>query len=226
MEARQLEAERRTETGKGVARKLRAQGKIPAICYGKNLKAIPMALVPGELAKVLDREKGVNTLIKLDIKGEEPMEKLVLVKDRQFHPLSGSLLHADFVEVKEGEVLRIEVPLILTGRSKGVKEGGTLSQPRRRLLIECTPDKIPTKIELDVTNLDLGDSIHIDELEMPDGVKAVYDRSYTVAVVVAPSAEKEEKVEEEAAAEEEKEGEAEAGTGEETKKPEKEEKSH
>ena len=218
MEAPRLLVERRSSTGKGVARKLRAQGKIPGVCYGKGAPAIPLSLVPTDLIKALDKEKGANTLLKLEIQGGEPEEKLVLLKEHQMHPLTRKLLHADFIEVSEGESIKVEVPLVLTGRSKGVKAGGTLSQPRRKLLVECTPDKIPAKIELDVTELDLGDSIHIDELQMPEGVKAVYDRVFTVAVVVAPSSLKEVAAEEEAA--EEEAAAAEAKEGDEQKKEE------
>jgi len=190
MEARLLQVERREQKGKGTAHKLRASGRIPAVCYGRGSEPVPLSLAPEALSEALDKTLGTNTPLRLAILADGASEeRLVMLKDRQFDPLSRKLLHADFVEIREGEKLRVEVPLRLTGKPVGVKNGGTLSQPRRRLLVECVPSKIPAEISIDVSGLDLGESIHIKELLLPDGVAAVFDVNFTIAVVVAPTRE-------------------------------------
>lgn len=193
MEARELLATRRMGTGKGTARKLRATGLVPGVCYGRGSEPIALSLDPVALKAALEGAQGLNTLLRLEIDdGGSKDQRLVMLKDRQYHPMTRKLVHADFVEIREGEKVRIEIPVRIVGTALGVKDGGMLSQPRRKIVVDCQPDKIPSEAEVDVTALDLGMAIHIADLVMPEGVTAVYDANFTVAVVVAPTQLKEE----------------------------------
>jgi large subunit ribosomal protein L25 len=211
----------REKTGKGVAKKMRAKGAIPAIFYGPRTETIPITVDPKELAKTLQTEAGGNVLIDLDIQKDDHRDrKVAMVKDIQYDVFQKGYLHADFYEVAMDEEVTVEVPIILVGKAEGVKLGGILDQIRRVVQIQCLPADIPKRIDVDVSSLMIGDSIHVNDLQVEKG-KILSDTNYTIASVVPPLAEekpKEEVVAEAAAEGEVKEKEEE---GEEKKKEEK-----
>ena len=207
MERPVLVVETREEFKKGNARKLRAKGMIPAVFYGPRSKTLPLVLDPKELKKTLQTEAGANVLIDLDIRNAGDIgRKVVMVKDLQIHPLQRSILHADFYEVAMDELVNVEVPIHLIGKSEGVKVGGILEQVRRVIEIQCLPGDIPKFIEVDVTALKIGDSIHVENIHV-EKAKILAETNFTIATVVPPAAE-EKKVVEEAVAEAAAEGEA------------------
>jgi len=184
-----LEVEARETAGKGVARKLRAAGKIPAVLYGGGRPAVSLTLDPGRLQKLLrGSELGLNTLINLKVTDHAELDgKTVMVRELQRDPIRGSFIHADLYEVNLAETIEVEVPIHVTGKAKGVElSGGVLDQALRELEIRCLPRAIPDEILLDVSDLEIGDSLHVRDLRLPEGVELVSDPDLSVLSVVAP----------------------------------------
>lgn len=181
-----LAVELRTETGKGVARKLRAEGRIPAVLYGKGKDTLSLTLQANVLERLLKASHaGLNTLI--DLEGaSEVSGKTVLVKELQRHPFAGSLMHADLFEIDTSSKIQVSVPIRLEGAPTGVKLGGVLEHMMRELELLCLPTAIPDSIDVDVSNLDIGDTIHLGEVNLPEGVEMNVDEQLPVAHVVAP----------------------------------------
>lgn len=183
-----LSAEVRSSKGKEAAHKLRASGKIPGIVYGGKDGAIELTLDPKALQKSLDPTKRRNTVITLDVAGKGEMT--VMLKDYQVHPIKHVLTHADFVRIDATKEVEIEVPLIVTGKSPGVKDGGILHQTVRMFMVVCTPKNIPNKLEIDISTLGMGEALHVSDLKLPENVKSKLDAGETLVTVVAPRAER------------------------------------
>jgi large subunit ribosomal protein L25 len=199
MEVGKLEVRIRKDHGKGYSHKLRQAGKIPAVCYGLGEEPISLALDPKELKDALDPEKRQNTVITMTLKGDGTDRQLtVMLKDYQTDPIKNTVLHADFVRVDLQKEIEVTVPLLLTGKAEGVKVGGILHQVFRMVDVACLPDRIPTKLEADVSALNIGDALKASDVKVAEGVRLLLDAKQSVAVVVAP---KEEKAEEAAAVE-------------------------
>lgn len=186
MERPVLTAEIREGVGKEKAKKLRTKGLIPAIFYGPRSQTIPLVIDYKELTKVLQTEAGENVLIDLDIrKGAQSDRKVVMVKDIQIDPLQRIALHTDFYEVAMDEVVTVEVPVHLIGKPEGTKMGGILDQVRRMIQIQCLPGDIPKSIDIDVSALKIGDSIHIQDIQV-EKAKIISETNFTIATVVPP----------------------------------------
>jgi large subunit ribosomal protein L25 len=184
-----LQAQSRSIGGKGDLRRLRRTGLVPAIAYGKELPSIPIAVVPKEVATILRGELGKNTVIELRL---EDKKLLAMVRDYTVHPVHRSLEHVDFVEVKLDRPVNVDVPLLPTGKAVGVTKGGVLRVVHRTVPLRCLPDRIPTKIEADVTNLELGQHVATQDLKLPEGVTVRLLPEQTLIAVVAPEKEVEE----------------------------------
>jgi large subunit ribosomal protein L25 len=168
MELIKVTATRRQEHGKGASSRLRREGLIPAVAYGKNITAQALAVSPAALTKVLVSDLGVNTVLELDVEGKETIT--ALIRDYQYHPLTRKLLHADFQQIKLDEPVDVEVPLELTGKAAGVVLGGTLRQVFRSLPVRCLPEKIPVKVVFDVTQLGIDAHVSAADIPLPEGV--------------------------------------------------------
>ncbi len=218
-----LKAEIREGVGKEKATKLRLKGLIPAIFYGPRTQTIPLVIDSKELAKALQTEAGENVLIDLDIrKGAQSDRKVVMLKDIQVDPLKRVTLHTDFYEVAMDEMVTVEVPVHLVGKPEGTKVGGILEQVRRVIQVQCLPGDIPKSIDIDVSALNIGDSIHVQEISV-EKAKIISETNFTIATVVPPVVE--EKVAEAVAPEAVEGAEVEVKEeGEEEKKKKKEEK--
>jgi len=186
-----LDVEIRQDVGKGVARKLRAAGRIPGVCYGKSEKSVALSLDPHALRRLLEHsDAGMNTIINL--KGGGDLEgKMVLVRELQRDPVRGSYLHADLYTLDLKQTVEVSVPIHITGKAQGVELGGVLDQALRELDLECLPLAIPREILVDVSALDVGDSIHVREIALPEGVVLRSDPDLSVVSVVAPTKEEE-----------------------------------
>ena len=207
-----LNVEPRVRTGKGGARKVRADGLIPAVVYGKGIETLNLRVDPKALEKAVATESGWNTLITL--KGDGPFDgKVVILKDMQLDTIRREMKHVDFYALDLKKKIAFMVPVSPRGKSKGEKEGGTLQLIRHELELYCLPTDIPTSIDIDVENLEIGDVVHIDEVSLPEGVESHHDVNFTVMTVVGRMAEEVEEVEEEGveAATEEAVGEETAG---------------
>lgn len=182
-----LKAVLREERGKGPVRRLRAAGWIPAVLYGHREDTRVLSIDSHELERLLSRISVENTLITLDIEGEKGPPVRALVRDLQVHPFKPEVVHLDFYQIHAGERVDVEIPIELTGNAAGVKMGGILQQVLHDLAITCLPDQIPEKVEVDVSLLEIGDSIHVHELSLAEGVDVETDTARTVCSVVAPT---------------------------------------
>lgn len=181
-----LTAEIREGTGKEKVKKLRAEGLTPAIFYGPRSKTIPLVIDSRELTRVLQTEAGENVLIDLDIRqGGQSERKVVMMKEIQIDPLKRTTLHTDFYEVAMDEMVTVEVPIHLVGKPEGSKMGGVLEQVRRSIQIQCLPGDIPKSIDIDVSPLRIGDSIHVQDIQV-EKAKIISDSNFTIATVVPP----------------------------------------
>lgn len=196
MERMQLKAKIRDEFGKGAARKLRREGLIPGIIYGRGFDPLPLTVDPHDLDKALIEAGGTNLLFDLEIEGKDKYP--VMVREYQADVIDRHLLHVDFLKVDLTKKINVEIPVRLEGKAPGVKEGGILEHLRRTLEVVCLPTKIPGAIGVDVSQLKIGDTFHVHDLKLPEGVELVSTIDVTIAAVVAPV---EEKVEEVAAEE-------------------------
>jgi large subunit ribosomal protein L25 len=194
MERITLHVEKRDELGKGAARSLRRRGYIPAVLYRAG-RSTPIKLKKHELVKFINSIMGEQVIINLQF--DDGTTKLALMKEYQVDPVKRELLHTDFYEVSLKEKVRVSVSVVLEGEPVGVKkEGGILEYGLTQLEIECLPEKIPSHIEVDVSGLHAGESIHVGDLQLPEGVKVLNDPKEVLATVVVPVVE-EEAVEEE-----------------------------
>jgi large subunit ribosomal protein L25 len=184
-----LTAERRTATGRSAVRKLKAAGSVPAIIYGAKDKAEPLQVSRRDINAMLSHAAGENILVELEIAGKS---RLALVQEVQHAPLGGAILHVDFHAVSMDEMIQAEVPLEPTGIANGVKNmGGLLEQNLRSLAIECLPRDLPDLITVDVSALDIGDAIHVREIQLPSGVTTRVQPDITAFSVLAPTVEEE-----------------------------------
>jgi len=182
----QLSATSRDGTGKGAARTLRASGRIPGVIYGHGREPQPLAIDNRELEKLLSKISAESTVIELSLDGKSTQ---TLIREIQRHPFKRQILHVDFQELVAGEKITVRLPIVLTGVPDGVRQdGGVLDQTLRELEVEVDPANIPNHIEIDVTPLKIGESIHVRDIKLPEGVEVVTDTDSSVCVVSAPRA--------------------------------------
>ena len=189
MEFEKLTAQVRTGRKKGIARRLRRTGVIPAVCYGRELTPLAVSVDPKALVDALRGPLGRNIVIQMSVDGEgapkEPV--LVMLQDYQYHPVSRQLLHADFLQISMDHEVRVQVPFILTGRSIGVQAGGVVAQVFRSLPVKCRPDAIPNNLELDITDMELGMIRKVSDLQLPEGIEVEFDSNQTLVSVNTPA---------------------------------------
>jgi large subunit ribosomal protein L25 len=189
-EALTVGAETREEFGKNAARRLRRSGRIPAVVYGDQGPAIPLAIEPRKILQILESEAGYNSIFTLEIKGKAPAR--VMLRDWMLDPVDGELLHVDLVRVARDTKLRLKVPIHVTGEAKGVKvQGGIFEFMLREVELECLPDDIPEHVTVDVTELTIGKNLRVSDLPLGPRVKVLTDPARVVAHVVALKAEEE-----------------------------------
>jgi large subunit ribosomal protein L25 len=182
----ELKALDRTETGKEAVAKLRAQGRIPAVVYGKDMEARPLSLDLQETEYLFQRIAVENTILNLLIEGEtEPLQ--TLIREIQSYPHKPGLLHVDFRRIQAGVAVEVEIPVSLEGVPIGVREsGGMLEQIINELRVKCIPSKIPEVFALDVTGLAVGDSLHVSDLKLEEGVDILAELDRTICSVQVP----------------------------------------
>ena len=191
-----LKAQKREGTGKGVARKLRQEGRVPAVLYGRELGTMHLSLDTHEAENLFHSISTENTIVGLKVEGVgEPFQ--TLVREIQSHPFKSSLIHVDFLRIQAGVAVDVEVPLRLIGDPIGVKNsGGVLEQVLNELPVKCIPSKIPEFIEVDVSELDINDSLHVYDLELEEGINITVDEERTICAVAIPKVVEEAVVEE------------------------------
>jgi large subunit ribosomal protein L25 len=212
----ELTATLRSDVGNGPARQLRMQGKMPAVLYGPKTEPVLLAVDIKELETALKEGSLAQSIFNLSVDGAKKKASAVMIRELQRHPVSGNFLHADFYEIDMKEKIAVMVPIITVGKSKGVEMGGLLQVIRREIEVLCLPTEIPESFEIDITDLEIGDSVHVDEITTDENVELPYDTNFTLLTVVSPKIEEEPEEEEEAEIEEGEEGDAEEAEGEET----------
>jgi large subunit ribosomal protein L25 len=188
LETLEVQVEARDKQRKRDARRLLRSGKIPAILYGPKTAAVSLALDKKEFSRRVAGLQGSH-LVRLKSAAATLAEKVALVKDMQFHPISGDLIHADFYEVDLTVKIQVRVPLHFVGKAVGITRGGILQPIVREIEVECLPLDIPEFFNVDVTALDIGDSVHIEDLHMPDGVASLVEENMALVAVVPPTVE-------------------------------------
>jgi large subunit ribosomal protein L25 len=195
-----LNVEKRVRIGKGGSRKVRRDGLVPAVVYGKGIESMTLRVDPKALQEAINTEAGWNTLITL--KGDGAFDgKVVILKDMQLDSIRRDVQHVDFLAIDLKNKISVMVPVHPLGKSRGEKEGGTLQLVRHELEILCLPTDIPTAIEIDVTAMKVGDVVHIADINLPEGVEVPHDVNFTVLTVMGRKAEEVEAGEEGAEAE-------------------------
>ncbi len=184
-----IRAEMREVFGKNASRRLRKEGKLPAVFYGKNIQNVSLILDKKEIFDVLKSETGENTIFKVSFNSKK---KNAMIKELQKDPVTDELLHADLILIAMDEVVNITVPLVLIGEAVGVKaEGGFVDCVNREIEVECLPKDIPENIEIDISDLHLHQSIKLDEISPPKGVTITTDPQSVIVLIQAPSKEEE-----------------------------------
>ena len=207
----QLAATVRDKMGKEAAKKMRREKDIPGIFYGPKSEPVMLSFKDGDLRKILKTSASENIIMGLQLQSEKGTEtKMVMLKELQSDPIKDSYIHADFYEISMDKELTLNIPIILVNTPVGVSNGGILQHVRRELTISCLPDKVIESIEVDVSALEIGESLHIEDVVLPEGITTSQEGRLTVAVVNAPTVSEEEEVEEEGEEEVEIEEEAEA----------------
>lgn len=188
METLEIQANARAAGGKNHARRLRRSGKIPAVLYGPKTQAVALELDKKDFSTRVALLQGSH-LVRLKSSVPELAEKVALVKEMQFHPISGDVTHADLYEVDLAAKIQVQVPLRFVGKAAGVTRGGILQPIVREVEVECLPMDIPGFFNVDVSALDIGDSIHVEEIQMPPDVTLVFESNFAVVTVVTPTVE-------------------------------------
>jgi len=181
-----ITAQLRSERGKSAAQKIRSMGKIPAIVYGKDQESIALTIDAKEADQLFSTISVENTIVNVKIDDEE-ME--TLVREIQTHPFRPDLIHVDFYRIQRGVAIEVDVPINYLGTPEGAKHGGVLDVILRELRVKCIPSKIPETIEVEVTSLEIGQSIHANEIEIEDDVELLTDPVRTLCLVALPKEE-------------------------------------
>jgi large subunit ribosomal protein L25 len=186
-----LKAEPRQDVGRSAVRKLKARGFIPAVIYGGNDKPQPLQVSARDVNAMMSQASGENVLVELEI-GGDGQSRTALVQEIQHSPVGGEIRHVDFHAISMDQMIEAEVPLEPVGTAVGVKTfGGLLEQSLRALAIECLPADLPDRITVDVSHLNIGDAIHVREIQLPQGVTPTVQLDLTAFSVLAPMVEEE-----------------------------------
>ena len=194
MQRFEVEVETRDKTGKGAARKLRNKGLIPGVIYGKTISSQPLKVDPRDIQNKVN----ANAIIDLTIldQDDEEDEEIVMIKDYQRDVIKDEIIHVDFQQISMDEKINVSVPINLVGEAYGVQEGGVLQQLMREVEIEALPDEIPDKLDLDINDIDVGDSLQVSDLEIEEDIDVIDSYDEVIVTIVTPSEEIEEEEEE------------------------------
>jgi large subunit ribosomal protein L25 len=212
LEQFEIHARVRKTRGNSPARQLRRGGQMPAVLYGRNTDPVLLSVNVKDLEQILKKGNIGSIILNLVIQNGKKFTKPAMIKELQSHPVSGNFLHVDFYEIDMQRKINVMIPIVVKGKAKGVEEGGILQLVRREIEVLCLPGDIPQAIELDITDLDIGDAIHVEDIELGASVEIPAETNFTVVTVVSPKMEAVEAVEEAEEAEAGEEEEAEEDT--------------
>jgi large subunit ribosomal protein L25 len=185
----ELKSNIRTSVGKGKAKALRRENRVPAVLYGPETDPVLLSITAKDLDQVMKNSSAGQLILNLVVQNGESYTKTTMVKELQVHPVSRNFLHVDFYEVSMDRKLKVKVPVVIKGKAKGVEVGGMLQILRHELEVLCLPLEVPESIEVDVTDLDMGDSIHIRDISLDSDIEFSEDAHLTVVTILTPSVE-------------------------------------
>jgi len=214
MGALKLAAQTRETAGKGSARSLRRDGFVPAVLYSKGAKTLSLTIKTDDVDKLIATGQATTGVLQLEVTGgDDNSPRNVLIKEIQRHPYRDSIYHLDLLEIALDEEISVKVPIQVVGESIGITMGGILEFKRRELEVVCLPANIPDSIVIDISDMDVGDTVHVGSIQAPEGVTILQEVNFTVLTVVGAAAEEVEEVEEELDEEAAEAAEAEGETG-------------
>ncbi len=205
MELLELNAVTRTDTGKGQSRTLRREGRLPAVLYGPNTDSVMLSINLGELEDIVKGGSAGQAILSITVDGDKK-PRTAMIKELQVSPLSREYLHVDFYEVDMKNKINVMVPVTTTGKCIGIEMGGMLQLIRRELEVLCMPGEIPEFIEIDITELNIGDSVHVEAVKLEGDVEIPHDVDFTILTILSAKMAEEEEEEEEEELEEGEEG--------------------
>ena len=185
MEISELKASRRKDTGKGIARRLRKDGFVPAVVYGSKTEPVLLSVNSAELMKIL-KGKEENVFINLHVDNGNKIEKFTLIKELQIEPVSRKFLHVDFFEIDKKQAITLDIPIHFTGVAPGVETGGELHHIKRDIKVSCLFAVLPEFVEVEVSGLNIGDSIKVHDIKLPEGITVLDPEDTIIASVTAP----------------------------------------
>lgn len=189
MKQHELNATIRTSKGNGPARSLRREGMVPAVIYGPSTPPIMLTLNGRDFERAVQKGNIRRTIFSINIQNGSTLTKPAVIKELQMHPASGSFLHVDFYEIDMNRKLRVMVPIVPKGKARGEEFGGMLQIIEREIEVFCLPREIPDALELDVTDLGIGDALHVKDIALPAGVELPPGVNYTLVTVVSQKVE-------------------------------------
>ncbi len=199
MELIELKTNIRTTVGNGPARRLRQTGQVPAVLYGPKTESVLLSVNKSDLDLVLKKGRSSQIILNLVIQNNgETYTRPAMIKELQVHPVSRRYLHIDFYEIDMDRKITVGVRIVTTGKSVGVERGGILQIIRRELEVECLPFEVPESIVIDITDLDMGDSVHVEDISLDGEVEFLGESNLTVVTILTPKLEEEPEAEEEA----------------------------
>jgi len=188
LELIELKTNIRTSVGNSQARALRRQKQIPAVLYGRGQKSVLLSVYLNDLELALKKTRNNQALLNLVVQDHETYTKPAIIKELQRHPAGRNILHVDFYEIDMNRKIKVRVPVVTKGKSKGVELGGMLQIIRRELEVLCLPLEIPKSFEIDITDLDIGDSVHVKSIPLKDNIEIPADVNFTVLTIISPKA--------------------------------------
>lgn len=188
----ELKTHIRTTVGNGPARALRREGRVPAVLYGPGKETVLLSVSNNDLEQILKKSKTGQLILNLVIQNGATQNRSAMIKELQIHPVTRNFLHVDFYEVAMDREIKVKVPVSIKGKSKGVEEGGVLQIVRRELEVACLPGRVPRSIEIDISELEVGDSIHVQDIHLEGDVESLDDPHFTVVTILSPKMEVEE----------------------------------
>jgi len=189
LEQIKLKAQIRKTVGNGPARLLRREGRVPAVLYGSKIETILLSIDIKDFEHILKEASVGSVLLNLQIQNGKTSSRSAMIKELQTHPVSGQFLHVDFYEIDMQKKITAKVPVVAKGKSIGVEVGGLLQYARRELEVLCLPTEIPEAIEVDISDLDIGDSIHVEDISLAGDIEIPADTNFTLVTILAPKVE-------------------------------------
>ncbi len=185
MEILELTATKRTSAGNSPSRALRREGNIPAVLYGPGSESVSLSISSLDLERALKKASASQIVFNMTVQNAQTGIRTAMIKDLQIHPMSRKFLHVDFYEISKDRKITVDVPVVVKGKAKGIEAGGMLQIIRRDIEVLCLPFEVPESIQIDISDLDIGDSIHVKDLKVAGNIEIPADTNYTILTILS-----------------------------------------